>query len=557
MRLSKTVAKWTPATFAWATWLIMLALALAYVAHFSSNAPYQDEWHSVAVLTGYERLTPTWLWSQHNEHRIPLPRLLHCGLYHLAGKDFRGAMYTNVLALGALAAGLILAARSVRGWTNWDDAFFPLIILHWGQGYNLLFGYQILVMAPVCLSGIILMVIARTHCQLRPGMASLAGVCLLLLPLCGGLGLVWVPGLAFWLGLAVARTETCTTDRAVKLIGAGSAVGSLALLGAYFLGFDRSYTPPVPGLWPTVRTVLEFLSTAFGTLQALMWYVAAAIVLLACSIAAASAVLAFIRRPSDRVQALGFLAILAGVLVEALAVGWGRAGLGPSAGLAQRYSTMTAIGIACAYLASLVYQPGGVGAGLRHLLFVVALCMLWPNTLNGISYGRELRTRFEQFEFDVRRGVPPSILANQYTRSPSLLGRAWRKKQFGRELAMLRDAGVGWFQFLRDDPDWLEIPLAQPATKSAGLSYSLPQARFVYAVRLMFKYEPGPAFADLKLTWKEQPGSAPSTFRITLPRTGQDDVLLAWLDSPVSQLFILPGDIPPRCQISDVTLLVP
>jgi hypothetical protein len=47
---------------------------------------------SVRRLCGAEPVTLSWLWSPHNEHRIPLPRLLYLSSYTLAGDDVRGAM---------------------------------------------------------------------------------------------------------------------------------------------------------------------------------------------------------------------------------------------------------------------------------------------------------------------------------------------------------------------------------------------------------------------------------------------------------------------------------
>lgn len=553
-----TIRAAAAAAFVWLVWAGMLACALGYVALFGTNSPYQDEWHSVAVATGHEPLTIAWLWSPQNEHRIPLPRLLHLGLFHLAGEDFRGAMCANVLALGALAAAFVLTARFIRGRTEWCDAFFPLVLLHWGQGYNLLFGYQILVIAPVCFAGAVLAVAARHDGRLGLGAASLASVCVLLLPLCGGLGIAWVPALALWLAFAAERTWRARSSRGgAALVMAGGAAGSVALLAAYFAGFEgATYTPRRPGLGRTVEVSLEFLSTAFGPLQTPTWWGAAALILAVCLSSAAWAAMAFCRSREEQVRVAGFLAILAGAACQAAAVGWGRAGFGPGAGLAQRYATMTALALCCAYLASLAYARGWVGGSVRTVLLAVSVVMLWPNTQNGLAYARELRGRFQQCERDVRRGVPPAVLANHYSRSPNLLGRAWQKKQYARELVMLRDAKVGWYRWLRDDPDWREVPLP-PAAPGRVLSYRLPAPTFVCALRLKFRYSPGPPFANLRAAWRGSPSGPAAAFAISLPRKDQDDVLFIWVDGPVFEFSVDPGDEPSRCRVSDVTLLVP
>ena len=48
-------------------------------------------------------MTVSWLWSQHNEHRIPLPRLLMLGIYRLK-PDFRVPMFVNVFLMAVLSA---------------------------------------------------------------------------------------------------------------------------------------------------------------------------------------------------------------------------------------------------------------------------------------------------------------------------------------------------------------------------------------------------------------------------------------------------------------------
>src|SRR5215510_9163906 len=98
----------------WAIWAAMLAAGLALVARYGSNVPSWDEWDMVPTLTGAQPVSAEWLWSQHNEHRVPLPRLVLLAV-NCFGPDFRIAQVLNVLALGAVAAGLILAVRRARG----------------------------------------------------------------------------------------------------------------------------------------------------------------------------------------------------------------------------------------------------------------------------------------------------------------------------------------------------------------------------------------------------------------------------------------------------------
>src|SRR5271166_2822335 len=111
-------------------WLFMTVAGLGLVARYGSNVPSWDEWDIVPTMTGVQPITLEWLWSQHNEHRIPVPRLVMLALFRIFGDDFRVGMYFNVLSMAALALGLIYVARRIRGRTALVDTFFPLILLN-------------------------------------------------------------------------------------------------------------------------------------------------------------------------------------------------------------------------------------------------------------------------------------------------------------------------------------------------------------------------------------------------------------------------------------------
>ena len=93
----------------------MLAAACAFVLRFGTNVPSWDDWDMVPTLTGEQPVTAFWLWSQHNEHRVPLPRLIMLALNKLTVVDFRVDMLFDALLLAALAGGMILVAQSLRG----------------------------------------------------------------------------------------------------------------------------------------------------------------------------------------------------------------------------------------------------------------------------------------------------------------------------------------------------------------------------------------------------------------------------------------------------------
>src|SRR5207302_1253006 len=160
------------------------------------NVPFQDEWEVVPQVAGDQPVTLAWLWARHTDHRIPLPKLLLMGLYRLSGYDLRAGMVVNVLALGALTAALVRTAKRVRGRLSPADAFFPLVLLNWGHVENLLWSWQIAFILSTVLAGSFLILVTRRGGPPSLGVTAGAGVCLLLLPLCGSNGVALVPALA-------------------------------------------------------------------------------------------------------------------------------------------------------------------------------------------------------------------------------------------------------------------------------------------------------------------------------------------------------------------------
>ena len=186
--------------FVWSVRAIMTAATLAYVVHFGRDVPYWDEWDMVAVITKAQPVTLEWLWSSHNGHRIPLPRLLLLSLYKLSGTDFRAGMYFNVILSSAAAAALIWGSGRMRGAKNSVvDAIFPVLLLHWGHYENLLWSWQVTQILPVAIACVVLAVIAAYGLTPVPSAAAFAAVLITMLPMSGMTGLAYVPALVSWL----------------------------------------------------------------------------------------------------------------------------------------------------------------------------------------------------------------------------------------------------------------------------------------------------------------------------------------------------------------------
>ncbi len=119
----------------------MTAAAILFIWHYARNIPYMDDFALVPVMTGHEPASLQWIWSQHNEHRPAISRLILVGLHRFIANDFRVGMYFNAGLLSAAAASTLVLVRRLRGSFSITDIVLPLSILNLGQTETLLISF--------------------------------------------------------------------------------------------------------------------------------------------------------------------------------------------------------------------------------------------------------------------------------------------------------------------------------------------------------------------------------------------------------------------------------
>ena len=134
--------------------LATIVLALYMVVTSYSSLPYWDGWRQVDVAAnGYSSVSPAWLWAQHNEHRLVLPKLF-------LAADLRFFRAHQVFLLASIFAiqltHLALLSWSMRvlgGWTGdlWRSgtglAAFCLFCP--SQNENFIWGFQVCFVLPL------------------------------------------------------------------------------------------------------------------------------------------------------------------------------------------------------------------------------------------------------------------------------------------------------------------------------------------------------------------------------------------------------------------------
>ena len=432
---SATFSSLRPALLA--VWALLAVGALAFVAFMGTNAPYADEWEFVPALLGHEPQL-SWLWAQHNEHRMPLPRAIVLTLFTLT-HDFRAGSVLQVAMLAALALYLMRLADQLRGRPHWADLFFPVSLLHIGHWENFIMGYQIcFVLFCVLVTGLAVVALRVTReSAFRSGL--IAGGLLTLLALTGGSGLVVVPPVSAWLAV-VALTVWQRGERGRAAILLLLALLPLAYLGVYFHNYHKpEHHPPACTDPLAVGGVAgEVLAMAFGVGVSPVWWAVCAGML---TLGGATVVL-LVRRwkqPGERLSVLGLLAVAAGVTGVALAIGVGRGSWGSGMGLWSRYAMLTWPLLGMTYL---------VWVNAKRKWVPIALCMAaalaFPgNTGTGMVVGAQVKGEYSAIAADAAAGRTAEQIANSPIFKQSYQGAQVDRAE--RAIPLLRAAGVGIF----------------------------------------------------------------------------------------------------------------
>ncbi len=402
-----------------AVWAALTVAGLGFVLGFTRNLPWGDEWEFVPAVAGHEPI-PGWLWTQHNEHRLPLPRLVYLLLVRLTG-DFRAGCVLQILMLSGLAWWLMRVSARVRGEAAWEDAFIPAGLLNWGHVENFLMGYQInfvLVCGLAC--GLLVTAVASTTAnRVRTGVT--AGVLLLLLELCGGTGLAFVPTVGLWL-LVLAAGPLGFASRLTLLGLVAVAAGYVWL---YFQGYERPPGhPPMnldrPGKAAVVTA--QYLAMGFGYGVKPAWPLASAFVFALLGGTVLHLGTVWRNERESRLRVEGILAVLGGVVALAAAVGLGRSGFhSDEMGLWSRYGLLAWPVLFGGFLTFARSRRW-----VQTVLCGVALALLPMNLAAGWGWAAAHDRWLGAIERDVRDGVPPARIVEHHLAGSGQEARAVR-----------------------------------------------------------------------------------------------------------------------------------
>jgi len=398
--------------FVWGVWLAMSGYLLSFVYTTGATLPYWDEWELIPYLCGQKAVTLEWLWSQHNEHRILVPKLAYLFLMRHASGDERTCMYFSALLLSAIALAMIVLARRLRGRVHFTDAFFPMIFLHFGHYENVLFPFQIAFTIPAFLICMAVCTLASESGLPHLRSIFIVGICSMLLPVCVGSGLLVAPFLVLsLLWIAYQHWQSLLPNsRQNAAISALFAIATCVIVALYAL----TYVPPpnhpaYAGRRAVLVTAGYFLANSLGAVG-IEWWPFSVLLVLAVIAATILLLLKTVRAQNwtseSSIRPLSLLLLVAGILTLALAVGRGRAGMGVLQGACPRHSIFAVIALCIAYLSFNIYARPWTARCLHIVLFAAICAALPSNRSAGITTGESHLAASESFLAELRRGVP-------------------------------------------------------------------------------------------------------------------------------------------------------
>ena len=403
--------------FVWSGWAVATLLALLTTAVHGRWLPWSDDFDIVPFLTGNKDATLGWLWEQHNEHRIPLVKLVFLGLGRLSGGDYRWTLAFNALLLSATAAALIVAAARLRGRAAWTDVLFPAVLLHLGQG-ALVWAFHSQFLLTTVLGGLFVAVAVATPRNAGAWRAATLAALACLLPLTGSSGLVVAVAATALLGAeailpAPHGGPTQPLDRGIAAAGAGLTLAvMMAYLATLKLGPKEAYAGP----WQTLVASLDALSSYPGSPVARMrvpWLLATILAIVGTLAAAVTLLRRTVATGVDRRRLMilfGYLAVLGLVSV---AIGYGR-GTRDFTHLYGHYSTL-ALGVPVALgLIWAALPQTALARGIQVVLCAAALVVFTLHARQSVRNWGSADESWAVIASDMRGTLPPEDVAARH-----------------------------------------------------------------------------------------------------------------------------------------------
>lgn len=406
-----------PALAGWVLTVLLAVGGFVFVHGNRANIPLGDEILWLPYITGEQRVTLQWLWSQHNDHRLLIPRLLYIGLWHLRPHSFKLAMYFGFVCLVLATVVMLVVSMRLRSKPSYFDCLFPLLFLNPGNAENFLSGYNsvcniLTVTAVVALIGLV-MVDGELQSRLARFFAIGTVVCL---PVITGTGtLLALPAsiaLAYAGVLAFRKGAVNSRPAAASLWAAGLVV--LAIVALHAVTGNRQQVPH-SSVKHMVLNALKVLTMSFGPFlqeQKQYWPYCFVLVATVGIVTLCFSIEKFRKEPQERVRLTMLWAIVFGLVVAAAVIGYSRTYLGIDAGLQTRYSLLWAPLLCCLYLAMSIAGSAAWAEFSQFVLFLAVAASFGMSSEVGWTWRDQRNAYFDTIAAGVRMGWTQSDLVD-------------------------------------------------------------------------------------------------------------------------------------------------
>ncbi|MCW3091605.1 MAG: hypothetical protein JWP81_2674 [Ferruginibacter sp.] len=451
-----------PTVFVWTIWAIMVLVALLCVFIYGRNIPLAEDWHLVSAVTGNEPKISNWLWLQNNEHRIPFPKLMLLFLLKISNGDFRVGMAFTIICVSLLAAYFIKVFYNLRGSKlYYTDAFFPLLLLHLGNWENFFWAWELTFVTATILTCILISTVLQLKNLISMPHAIVSSFCMMLLPLSGANGLLYLLPVMPWLALQAYFHVSSKEAAASRRIGISLIISlalTLLLVIVYFVGYQHpTWYPPSPGIFATLKTAVKFMALSFGPAVSRAWGVSglfAFALTLATAILLISTIIKSRYRGPEFRRAGGLFLFLGGNVLFALAMGYGRAAQVASVGLPIRYVFLSMPLLIICYSTWQFYGLPLSRKMIQWGLFITMLILIVPNTRKGFNWRDYCVQGADSVIHDINYGVPRSALVERHVNF--LLH--WDKNMLAKGMQQLKEARMGPFKNMKSDTVISSLP---------------------------------------------------------------------------------------------------
>lgn len=371
---------------AFAICLVILAVFFYIDIDQGFRYPWSDELDFIPILTGSTPITWKWLWAQHNEHRIVIPKLVYF-LSFKAWPDFRLPILICIVLMGYCSFVMMSITQRIRGFNPLLQLCFPMLLLNMTLGYHG-WGFHVQFTSSTFLLCLLLSSIVYTQTKTDPsivGLPALAvSVILLLLPLCGMNGVI--PSL-----ILIPYYLIRSSNQAVSAsIPQARLWGKVILLSAVMAGsiicmiFIGYYSIPHPWGNPNI---LELITATMHVLSSPLNFgsagLMAGIVICFLVIFVITRIAQDIRRNNDTECKINWgkadlFAFIISLCTLAIGLGWGRGGRGWPLGLDNHYSLLMVPLLCAVFVVCMI-------SNLRKIVYSLWIITLIMFCIHGVS----------------------------------------------------------------------------------------------------------------------------------------------------------------------------